>query len=312
MTRQRLMWRMQRWELAFLVGGCLLLALVMAIVAWQIDGSRDALTACYADSAELVSAECRSTIDWGNTLAAAVGILASMAIVAPFGIGIFLGAPLVAREIEHWTAPIAWSLSRSRRAWLVQRALPVIVLVAVALLALGQASELMLTTAEQRELGFGQYGMFGPMVAARGLAVLGIGLVVGLALGRVLPAVLVTALATVVLVAGLSIGRDLVMREEAVWRPMGDGSETVHMVFDSGFQSDETGEVITWEQAFNDYPDAFTEFGEGTPPGMSAVWKIVPPEQFGVYAAREIGALALTAVLLGGVALLLVGRRRPE
>ena len=303
---------MQRWELAFLVGGCLVLAVAMAMVAWQLNVSRAALTACYALAEGTLSPECRATIDWGNTLAAAVGILVSMAIVAPFGLGIFLGAPLVAREIEHRTAPIAWSLSRSRRAWLAHRALPVSALIVVALLALGQASELMLTIAEQRELGFGQYGMFGPMLPARGLAVFGIGLVAGLALGRVLPAVLVTGLATVVLVAGLSIGRDLMMREEAVWRPMGDGSEMVHMVFDSGFQSDETGDVITWEQASNDYPEAFSEFGEGTPPGMSAVWKIVPPEQSGVYAAREMGVLALTAVLLGGVALLLVGRRRPE
>lgn len=308
----RLAWRMQRSELAFLVGGCLLLALVMAGVAWQLEASRDAVVACYADGTGNVTASCRSTIEWGNTLAAAVGILGSMAIIAPFALGIFLGAPLVAREIEHRTAPIAWSLSRSRRTWLGHRALPVIAVIAVALLALGQASELMLTTAEETELGFRHYAKFGPMLAARGLAVFGIGLVVGLALGRVLPAVLVTALASVLLVAGLSLGRDLMMRDDAVWRPMGDGSEAVSMVFDSGFESDETGEVITWEQAFNEYPDVFTEFGEGAPPGMSPVWKIVPPEQFDVYEAREIGALAITAVLLGALALLLVGRRRPE
>lgn len=311
MTQLLLAWRMQRWELAFLVGGCLLLAVAMALVTWQLEASRDAVVACYAEG-DATSAACRSTIEWGNTLAAAVGILGSMAIIAPFALGIFLGAPLVAREIEHRTAPIAWSLSRSRRTWLGHRALPVIALLAVALLALGQASELMLTTAEESELGFRHYAMFGPMLLARGLAVFGIGLVVGLALGRVLPAVLVTAVATVLLVAGLSIGRDLMMREEAVWRPMGDGSEVVHMVFDSGFQSDATGDVITWDQAYTDYPEAFTEFGEGSPPGMSPVWKIVPPEQFGVYVGRELGALAIATVLLGGAALLLVGARRPE
>lgn len=311
MTHLLLAWRMQRWELAFLVGGCLLLALAMALVAWQLDASRDAVVACYAEG-DAGSAACRSTIEWGNTLAAAVGILGSMAIIAPFALGIFLGAPLVAREIEHRTAPLAWSLSRSRRTWLGHRALPVIALVAMALLALGQASELMLSTAEETELGFRHYAMFGPMLVARGLAVFAIGLVVGLTLGRVLPAVLVTAVATVLLVAGLSIGRDLMMREEAVWRPMGDGSEVVHMVFDSGFQSDATGDVITWEQAYNDYPEAFTEFGEGSPPGMSPVWKIVPPEQFGVYLGRELGVLAIAAVLLGGAAFLLVGARRPE
>ena len=310
----RLTWRMQRWELAFLIGGCLALALLMAGVAWQLDASRDALDACYAEGAGPLSDACRSTIDWGNTMSSAVGILGPVAIVAPFAIGVFLGAPLVAREIEHRTAPIAWSLSLSRRRWLGHRALPVVALVAVALLALGQASELMLTSAEEADLGFRHYAMFGPMLAARGLAVFGIGLLVGLALGRVLPAVLVTVLATVVLVAGLSIGRDLLMREEAEWRAVGDQAEAaaVHMIYDSGFRSDTTGEVITWEQAYNQFPEAFNEFGEGVPPDMTSVWRIVPPERFGLYVARELGVLAFVIAVLGGAAILLVGARRPE
>lgn len=308
----RLAWRMQRWELAFLIGGCMALAGACAVVGWQIGVSREASMACHAESAGVLSAECRSTVEWGNLLGAATGILGGAATVAPFALGIFLGAPLVAREIEHRTAPIAWSLSRSRRRWLAGRTLPVLVLIGIALLALGQASELMLSSIEESELGFRHYGMFGPILAARGLAAFGIGLSVGLVVGRVLPALLVSVLATVVLVAGISIGRDLVMREEAEWRLMGDGMETVHMVFDSGFRSERTGEVITWEQAFNEYPDAFTEFGEGTPPGMVAVWRVVPPERYDLYVVREIGVLAATSVLGGAIALGLVGSRRPD
>jgi hypothetical protein len=309
----RLTWRMQRWELAFLIGGCVLLALAMTVVAWQLDVSREALIACYEGATKAISESCRSTIEWGNLMSGAVGILGAAATVAPFALGIFLGAPLVSREIEHRTAPIAWTLSVSRRRWLAGRTLLVLVLVGVALLALGQASELMLQTAEESELGFRHYGMFGPLLAARGLAVFGIGLVMGLAVGRVLPAILVTTLVTVVLVAGLSIGRDLIMREESVWRAVSDQAEAVqvHMVFDSGFQS-ATGDVITWEQAYNQYPEALNEFGEGAPPGMTSVWRIVPPERFGLYVAPEIGVLALALVILGGAAVLLVGRRRPE
>jgi hypothetical protein len=312
LARLRLGWRMQRWELAVLVGGCLLLALAMAAVAWQLDVNRAALTACYADPTAPLSASCRSTIEWGNVLTSAIGLLGGVSTFAPFPLGIFLGAPLVAREIEHRTAPIAWSLSVSRRRWLAGRALPLLVVIGLGLLAFGQASELMLSTAEERELGFRHYGMFGPIVVARGLAVWGIGVAVGLALGRVLPAILVTTLAAVALTGILSIGRDLVMRAESVWVPMGAQAEDVAMVFDSGFRSDTSGEIITWEQAFNQYPEAFNEFGEGAPPGMTSVWRIVPPERFGLYVLREVTVLGVTTVIVGALATALVARRRPE
>lgn len=308
----RLNWRMQRWELVVLIGGCLVLALAMTIVAWQLDVSRAALIACYADAAETLSESCRSAIEWGNVLTGSMGILGAAATFAPFPVGIFLGAPLVAREIEHRTAPMAWTLSPSRRRWLAGRTGPLLVLIGIALLVLGQASELLHSTAQESALGFQHYGMFGPLLAARGLAVCAIGVVVGLALGRVLPAILVTVLAAVALTGSLSVGRDLIMRAESVWVPMGDQAGAVHMVFDSGFRSATTGEVITWDQAYNEYPDAFNEFGEGAPPGMTSVWRIVPPERFGLYVAREIGALAIVVAAAGTLAIVLVASRRPE
>lgn len=311
-TQLRLLWRMHRWEGTFFIGGALLLSMAMAIVAWQLDASRDTLVACYQQQAETLSAECRSAIEWGNTLAGAVGILGAVATVAPFAAGIFLGAPLLSREIEHRTASMAWSLSPSRPRWLAWRTIPLAALLVAALLVLGQASAFLLETAEGGELGFRQFGMFGPILAARGLAVLGVGLLVGLALGRVLPALLVTVLATVAIAGGMSIGRDLLMREEAEWIPMGDQAELVHMVFDQGFRPDAGGAVITWEDAFNRYPDAFDPMtGEGGPPGMTSVWKVVPPEAFGLYVTREIGVLLGAFLAAGAATVAVVRRRRP-
>ena len=309
LARLRLGWRMQRWELAVLVGGTLVLAVGMSLVAWQLDLSRATLIACY--EAEALSASCRATIEWGNLLAGAIGLLGAAATVAPFVVGIFLGAPLVAREIEHRTAPIAWTLSLSRRRWLVGRSLPLLVLIGVVLLAVGQASELLHSSIEEGELGFRHYGMVGPLIAARGLAVFAIGVLVGLALGRVLPALLVTMLATVALVGAMSVGRDLLMREESVWVPMGDQAEVVHMVYDQAFRTD-SGEIITYEQAYEQFPDMFNEFGEGAPPGTISVWRIVPPEAYGVYVAREIGVLAIVLVAVAAGSVGLVAVRRPE
>jgi hypothetical protein len=303
---------MSRWELAFLIGGCLLLSLASVAVAWQFDVTEAALLDCYATTpAASQAATCRSLIDWGNVLTGVAPILSNTVAVIPLAVGLFLGAPLVAREIEHRTAPIAWSLSLSRRRWLATRTLPILVLVAVALLVLGQAAELLLRATEPDELGFRHYAMHGPLVAARGLAVFGIGLVVGLVLGRVLPAILVTGLATVALLLALSVGRDQLMREEAVWLPMGDQAEVVAMVYDSGFRSDRTGEVITWDEAYDRYPESFNEMGEGNPPGMTSVWRVVPPDRYPLYVAREVGALAIGVLVTGALAFGLIGRRRP-
>jgi len=311
-THLRLLWRMHRWDGTFFIGGALLLAAVMMLVAWQLDASRDTVVACYAQPAVSFSAECRSAIEWGNLLGGAVGLLGAAATVAPFAAGIFLGAPLLSREIEHRTAPMAWSLSGSRTSWLVWRTTPLLLLLLVALLVLGQASGALLETAEEAELGFRHFGMFGPVLAARGLTVFVIGVLVGLALGRVLPALLVTALATGALVGGLSIGRDMVMREEAVWVAITDQSDTVHMVFDQGFR-DAGGTIVTWEVAYNRNPDSFDPMtGESDVPGMTAVWKIVPPERIGLYVAREIGMLGAGLALVGLAAFGLVAVRRPE
>lgn len=309
----RLAWRIQRFELAALIGGCALLALAMTLVAWQLDLSRETVTACYeVANGPAISASCRSTIEWGNLLSGAVGILGAAATFAPFLLGIFLGAPLVAREIEHRTAPMAWTLSLSRRRWLSGRTVPLLVLVGVALLALGQASDLLLSTAEQAEPGFRHLGMHGPILAARGLAVFGIGVVIGLSVGRVLPAILLTALATAALVTGLQVGRDQLMRAEAVWLPMGDQSEVVAMVYGSGFRSDATNEVITWDEAYEQFPEEFSETtGELNVPGMTAVWLVVPPELYPLFVAREVGALIVTFLVAAGIAIVVVHSRRP-
>lgn len=309
----RIAWRMQRWELAVLVGGCVLLALAMTLVAWQLDVSREAVEACYADVTTALSASCRSSIEWGNLLAGAVGMLSAAATFAPFAVGLFLGAPLVAREIEHRTAPIAWTLSLSRRRWLAGRTLPVILLIGVALLAVGQASELLLSTAEETQLGFRHMGMHGPLLAARGLAVFAIGVVIGMLVGRVLPAILLTGFAIVALVTATQLGRDQLMRAEAVWLPMGDQSEVVAMVYDTGFRSDTTGEVITWQEAYEQHPDAFSETtGELIVPGTTAVWLVVPPDLYGLFVARELGALMAVFIVGSGLAVAVVVSRRPE
>ncbi len=307
----RLIWKVQRWELSFVIGGSLLLAAAMAVVAWQIQVRSDAIAACYELPEATWSADCRSLVDMSNLLGSAVGVLSGAATVAPFGVGIFLGAPFVAGEIEHRTAPMAWSLSLSRRSWLMRRVLPLVVVIGVVLLLLGQTSELLLRSVEEGPIDFRHYGQHGPILAARGLSVFGIGVLAGLALGRVLPAILVTALATVVLVGLTSIGRDQLMRAEAEWIAPGSEIEALAMIYDSRLRDAASGELVTYEEVFAEFPSEELDPETGVPPGFTQLYLAVPPDKYPSFVAREIAALGGSSVLVLALGWWRIASRRP-
>ncbi len=64
-------------------------------------------------------------------------------LLVPLIAGIVVGAPLVAREIEQGTAPLSWSLSGSRRRWLLGKVLAGVVLLAPLMLAVGLAANVL-------------------------------------------------------------------------------------------------------------------------------------------------------------------------
>ncbi len=309
----RLAWRMQRWELGILIGGSLLLTALAALVAWQTIVTDEGLDACYADmGGGPLSASCKSLIEWGNTLTVLSPTLQGVTVLIPFAVGVLLGAPLVARELEKRTAPIAWSLSRSRIRWLGLRALPILFAIAIVLLALGQATEALIRATPPGDIGFPHFGMHGPLVAMRGITVFVIGVLVGLVVGRVLPAVLVTGVLVIALVIGLTLVRGELMRAEADWIDAASSNFSGVMVYDQAYTDDATGERITFEEAYQRFPEVFGPQGTGMPPGMSQIYLVTPPERYPTFVAREIGALALLGALAAGAGVWIVRSRRPD
>jgi hypothetical protein len=59
--------------------------------------------------------------------------------LCPVVAGMFIGAPLLPREIEHGTAKLAWTQAASRSRWLLAQVLPVAALLALAAVGLGTA-----------------------------------------------------------------------------------------------------------------------------------------------------------------------------
>ena len=309
----RLTWRLQRWEIAFLIGASLVLAAVAAFAAWQLPVATRNLLDCAARFPNgPMPTECESPYDWLGYLSGAATIVQGATTVVPVIVGILLGAPLVSREIEKRTAPIAWSLARSRRWWLAGRMLPLALAIAIALLLLGQATEASILAVPDVHLNFRYFAMHGPLVAARGLAIFAIGAFVGLWIGRMLPAILVTGVLAFVMIAGLQVARAPIMRAEAVWTvPDEQGAGDFETIYGSGYIDDATGAFVSDQEAYERFPEEF-ETGSGELPGLTKVYLILPAERYPVFVAREMAAVVVIGLIAAAGALLLVRSRRPE
>lgn len=122
--------------------------------------------------------------------------LPQLGMVLPGLIGAFLGAPLVARELETGTFRFAWSQGRSRIQWIVTK----LVLLGVALSALALAFSALFTwwygpfdAITGRMTDYGAYEMSGLIFAARTLFAFTLGALLGLVIRRTVPAMVATA-----------------------------------------------------------------------------------------------------------------------
>lgn len=254
LTWARLSYRQQRWELLLAATGVGIVAAVMLFFANELRSLQAAGPNCvglfeYPPSCAAIATRFAETSDSAQRL-----LLLSFA--APFGMGVILGAPLVAREIEGGTAQLAWTLGRSRAGWLLRR-IAFVALVTVALLAvLAVTSELLAAAlAPDRSLGedFIWSGRRGWLIVARGIGALGVGILVGAIVGRVLPAILGAALIIGLAFTAISLGQEAVLRIEAEPQrvAMGNASGAVDpgaLVIDFGLELP-GGEIVTWQEA---------------------------------------------------------------
>ncbi|MEX0626829.1 MAG: hypothetical protein WD402_09805 [Chloroflexota bacterium] len=312
----RLAFKMQRLELLLFVAAAVLLVVASVLIAKGASEARAAFDACYQASGTDTNCATSPSLNdfsgWGGF--ARIG-----AFLTPFALGLFLGVPVVAREIEGRTAGIAWTLSRSRSRWLIQRVLPLVVVVIVLATAVGIGSEFVTRTNPFADLaanpGFADHTARGWMLPVRALAVLLLGIAVGAMVPRQLPALLLAGAVTLALFVGLSIGMDAWMTAEAQpilidessrFGPFGEGPR----IFDVAYRDDATGEVITMNDFYNRYGDVFVPDG-GMPEGFTEVAIGIPGTEYGIWVLRESAVLGLVALASGGLATLVVRRRRP-
>jgi ABC-type transport system involved in multi-copper enzyme maturation permease subunit len=333
LTWARLSFRQQRWELILVALGVAATAAAMVYFASALDGMRAASPDCIGvldpnlvtEAGPPVACQAILTAyndaqNWGSQLV-------NLAWAAPFGMGVLLGAPLVAREIDGGTAQLAWSLSRSRVSWLLRR-IAFVTLFGLALLALLAVLSNVLTAAMMPGLKLGEdftyFGRRDLPVVARGFGAIMLGVLVGALIGRVLPAILASALVIGVAFAGVSLGMDQWNRSMATLVPRYNMVEqdSAALGVEYGIQTAD-GQFMSYDEAYasgltlnlgdenGKWYASEEDFKAGRSVGQDTML-VIAGEWYPALMLRDsAAAVVLGLVALAGTALV-VTRRRPN
>lgn len=313
----RLAFALQRFELRLLLAVAIVVLAGALGIAWQTRAVRAEQLACYATAPSAIEGSlgspCTAQDSALQGLEQAAGFAKVGIIGMPIVLALFLGVPVVAREIEGRTASIAWSLSGSRRRWLAQRAGPTLAIVALASLALGLAGDVLSHAApwvEGTDPGFEDWWSRGPQVALRATTLFGFGVAAGALVGRQLAAILISAAATLALFMAVYLVMDAWMEAAAEPIPVAPTTVVSGKIYGSGWRDDATGELLGDEEASLAFDEDDLD-EDGWPRGYTMVFYMVPSERYGEFVLRESVLFGSAAVVTFAGAAWVVSRRRP-
>src|ERR1700734_1646379 len=191
-------WRQHRSE-AF---GCLAVLIGLAIYAILVGTSmrtafgHDGLTPCLASSRGAIGCQ-GAVMAFTNEFGSEVNIAFwSVALIVPGLIGVLVGAPLIARELEYGTWRLAWSQSVPRARWLAVK----LAMVAGGLVVVGAAMTAVITwyrapmDALTGRFEQNIYDFEGLVPTAYILCAFGFAVLAGLLIRRSIPAMIATFL----------------------------------------------------------------------------------------------------------------------
>jgi hypothetical protein len=340
-TRMLLILKQHRFEVLATVAICLGVTVAAVVEALRLNAVHfpadcDPYSVLWGGGTTLAPA-CRAAsqqwVDVRNSLD--LGLTRAILQFVPFVVGIMLGAPLVAREIETGTAPLSWALAGSRRRWLIPRMATVALLIAPLLLAVGLSADF-LTAAITRGMNpyasFSEYMARGVPLVFWGLAAFTGTVALGTLLGRAMPAVLLAVvicfLARSVWEPGMNrfvlapFSQRLPSAAEVqtgrVWDSFSEGDlVTYYETYMDGqpWSGDESAwwnehmTVTVDENGNNIYTGPVN--ADGQVAGPYSVSFGFRADRYWPVVAVECAILLLGALLCAAIALFRVGRRRP-
>jgi hypothetical protein len=237
-------------------------------------------------------------------------VLGFMALL-PYAAGLFLGGPLIAREIERGTTRLAWSIAPSRFRWFLARMLPVVAAVLGLTFVAGVAVDQLIAA---RSPGvdiansFDGFGTRGVLVAITALVMTAGAIGLGAVIGRVLPTIILAlilgslGLALVARVHERFTATEAIPVDEA---HVGPGDRYVDQFFRLP-----DGRLVGWNELAEIDPEVMMS-DEGPMSRYPIVNLVIPGERYRSIEAREALALGgIALVMLSGTAVI-VQRRRP-
>lgn len=316
----RLTIRLSRFEILAFGGFIAIFAATTVIAAGWIDSLRPSADCLGIFSGVAVGPSdapppgCEAALNaWQSAQYGIAGLSAGLLVFLSFAAGLFLGVPIVARELERGTSRLAWSLAPSRMRWFLARMVPVLVVLAVLTFVAGVASDRFVAATRPNEdlaNSFTSFGFRGLLLASRAVFVFAVAVVVGAVVARALPAVILTAvIAYVGLTGGTQVHQEI-LKSEAIAIPQDEqnfngGGSSGDWFFDQKFVLPD-GTLVGWQ-----YFDGSDPVDENGNPKFPMVSIVVPGERFRSVETREALVLAggsLVALVLAGF---VVSRRRP-
>lgn len=211
-------WRQHRFALAGVAALLGALAVCLWIVGLQVHDAYAAATACHPASSNACE-ELISGFDGIDKALASGYVLQAV----PALIGAFVGAPVLARELETGTFRYAWTQGFGPWRWTLAKLVALAVVVAAAAGAISVllswyyepyfrpyfAGQPMSLTVESSPLAGGLFDLRGVAFAAWTLAAFAIGGMAGMLIRRVVPAIV----ATLAVYAGLAFAAGMLLRQ---------------------------------------------------------------------------------------------------
>jgi hypothetical protein len=223
MTGAWLTWRMHRFEVIFV----LVIAAALGVSAWIVGdqirsiGLTDALCWPRPEDGGYATPTCDRMMESYWAIESQGGLVRVALSVAPILLGLIVGVPIVARELELRTAGFSWALEPHRQRWLLARSLPMAGVALLGLVVVAWAGTTLFDAMWLARSGpdLTEVAAQGIALVARGLAALAVALLIGALAGRTMPALLI---AVVVMGAWALVlvpqAQNALAKQRAVWQ----------------------------------------------------------------------------------------------